>query len=61
MAADESQKQNEVSAGARSVGRKVHSSHCVTEDSLSSQEFGAGTTISKIEGRVALRGDIAND
>ena len=41
MAADESQNQKEVIDEAMNEGRK--SSFCVTDGSLSSQEFGAGT------------------
>ena len=58
MAADESQKQNEVIAEARKEWQ--NSSFCVIDEPLTSQEFGVGTTTSKIQrsSRVVLRGDI---
>ena len=45
----------EVIKETRNKCRKVH--FCVIDGSLSSQEFGAGTTISEYKGRVVLRGD----
>ena len=49
----------EVIEEARNEGRKVH--FCVFDGSLSSWEFGAGTSVSKDKGRVVLRGDIVKD
>ena len=46
MAADESQRQN--GGNCRSTEWRKNCTHCVIDGSLSSQEFGFGTTISKI-------------
>ena len=43
-------------------GQKQKSSFCVIDGSVSSQEFGVGTSISKkYKGRVVLRGDMVKD
>ena len=50
---------SEVIDEARTKGRRVHFASLM--DICSSQEFGAGTSISKHKGRVALRGDFVKD
>ena len=42
-------------------GVKEETSFRVIDGSLSSCEFGVGTSVSKKKGRVALRGDIVKD
>ena len=60
MAADESRKQNGDDRWSKEWRQK--SSFCVTDGSLSSQEFGAGfSNFKKYKGRVVLRGDIVKD
>ena len=49
---------NEVIAEARTKGHTFHSASLMD---LSSQKFGVGTTISKVQRRVVLRGDIVKD
>ena len=59
MTADESQEQERSDRKSKEQGHK--SSFCVIDGSLSSQEYGAGTSVQKYKGRVVLRGDIVND
>ena len=59
MAAHESQPHKWGDRWSKEWGQ--NSSFCIVNGPLSSQEFGAGASVSKYKGRVVLRGDIGKD
>ena len=59
VGADESQKQERSDRGSKES--RQNRTFCVGDGPLSSQELGVGASISKIQSRVVLRGDIVKD